>query len=186
VMLVAYLAGTVSLFDSAAVVRHGLLPFALFGAVAAVRLGRRELLGAAAAAFIAYLGYLAFDVFDDFLSFPVLLASFGIAMIAAAVIIQRRWPAIATRLADGRETEPRMPGHYLGPAVLFTFALTCLALEPPRARERMREQAAERMRYVREERARQRATGVTPRGEKAAARAAVPETGAETPRRPGP
>lgn len=187
VTIVAFVVGTVSLFDSSAVVRHGLLPLAVFGAVAAVRLGRRELIGAAALAFVAYLGYLAFDVFEDFLSFPVLLATFGITMIAAAVTIQRRWPTIATRLAEGRDVEPRLPGHYLAPAMLFAIALGSLFLEPPRARERMREQAVERARYVREERARRRAAGVSPRGETEPVRATQrgAETG-ETPRRPVP
>lgn len=175
VMIVAYFAGVVSLFDSSAVVRHGLMAFALLGAAAAVRLDRRELLTAAAAAFLGYVGYLAFDVFEDFLSFPVLLVTFGIAVIAAAVAIQRRWPAIATRLASARETEPRLPGHYLAPALLFGVALVCLMTEPPRARERLRNEAAQNVRLAREAGERQRAAGVGSRTKKVAAPATARE-----------
>lgn len=186
VTIVACFAGIVSLFDHSALVRHGLLPLAVFGAVAAVRLGRRELLGAAAVAFVSYLGYLAFDVFEAFLSFPVLLATFGIAVIGAAVTIQRRWPAIATGLADGRESEPRLPGHYLAPALLAAIALACMVTEPPRARERLHRQAVERARYMREERARRRTTAPTGRDAKEAAAATSRGASPETPRRTTP
>ena len=149
VAIAAFLAAVAVLFDRSIVVRHGLIVLAATGAVLALRLGRRELLAASAVAFIAYLGYLAFDVFDRFVSFPVVLATFGIAIILLTVAAQRRWPALARRLAAGRAGEPRMPGGYAIPGALAAIALVMLLLAPPDARERLRQRTLENMRGVR-------------------------------------
>ena len=150
VAIAALFVGTVSAWDDSAIVRHGVLVLAVVGATLALTLGRRELLAASGAAFITYLGYLAFEVFERVLSFPVVLATFGILIILLAVMAQRRWPELSARLAVARSGPRRLPGGYAIPAALFATTLALLAVAPAKARAEMNRQFQEQLRSIRE------------------------------------
>lgn len=153
VAVVALFAGVVATWDDTAVARHGTLVLALVGATFALALGRSELLAAAGAAFVAYLGYLAFDVFERVLSFPVVLATFGILLILITVMVQRRWPALSARLDAARAGERRLPGGLAIPASLLAATLILTVIAPGQIRERLARQHREFVRAVREGRA---------------------------------
>ena len=90
-----------------------------------------------------YLGWLAFDVFKGVLSFPLLLAAFGVAVLLGTVWIQRRFPALLRRASvDWRP--PSLPG---GPLVAWAPAavtVALLAIVVPRARARAEQLRVER------------------------------------------
>jgi hypothetical protein len=118
--------------------RHGLALVALLQLASAARLRRRTLLLAGAVNAVWYLGWLAFDVFKGVLSFSLLLAAFGVAVLLGTVWIQRRFPTLLRREnADWRP--PSLPG---GPLVAWAPAVVTimlLAVVAPRARaERVR------------------------------------------------
>jgi len=127
--------------------RHA-LPFVGAAALAlAVLLRRRAFLLFGAATLVWYLGYLAFDVFRRTLTFPVLLASFGLAVILGTVQLQRAYPRL-TRRAGVRaagEGARRLRGGYL---IFAAPAVLALAMLPGAvARDRVafaRQRAAER------------------------------------------
>lgn len=135
VVVAALFAGVVATWDDSLVVRHGVLALSVASAVMALSLGRRLLLAASGIAFVAYLAYLAFDVFERVLSFPVVLATFGIAIILLTVAAQRRWPALAGRLATARAGARRLPGGYAIPGALVTTAVILALMAPPKAYE---------------------------------------------------
>jgi hypothetical protein len=118
--------------------------------VASLYLRRRIFLFFGALASVAYLFYLAFDVFRKTLSFPILLASFGLALILLTVLFQRRYPAIARRMDAARGPgQSTLPGGYsaLGTAVVIALALLLTA--PPRERARQRERWAKEKEWAR-------------------------------------
>lgn len=164
VFLVAYFFGLTAAWNDSAIIRHGLLVLAALGVTLALSLGRRELLAASVVAFISYLGYLAFDLFERVLSFPVVLASFGIALILLTVAVQRRWPSLSARLSSARAGERRLPGDYAIPVALLVTTVALLTLAPPKATERLWREHREQLKAIRDEGARRRqAGGVHPR-----------------------
>jgi hypothetical protein len=108
--------------------------------VVSLYLRRRAFLVFGAAGAISYLAYLAFDVFRRTLGFSIVLAGFGITVIALTVWLQRRYPAFARLVAAQQgDARPSLPGGY----ALFTLgavlALVLLLTAPPRARREQRE-----------------------------------------------
>jgi hypothetical protein len=111
---------------------------------ASLYLRRRVFLFFGALASVAYLFYLAFDVFRQTLSFPILLASFGLAVILLTVLFQRRYPAIARRMEAARGPgQARLPGGYYALGAAVAIALVLLLTAPPRERARQREALGE-------------------------------------------
>lgn len=151
VFLVAFFFGVVIAWRDSAIIRHGLLMLAALGVTLALSLGRRELLAASVVAFISYLGYLAFDLFDRVLSFPVVLATFGIVLILLTVVVQRRWPSLSARLSSARAGERRLPGDYAIPLALLITTVTLFLLAPPKATERLWREHREQLKAIRED-----------------------------------
>jgi hypothetical protein len=95
-------------------------------------------------AFVGYLAYLAFDVFRTALSFPIVLATFGVCVIVVTVWLQRRYPELARRV-EARQAGVRTVPHaglVFGGAVVV--ALTLFAVQLPEARSRMADRWAQR------------------------------------------
>ena len=160
VFLVAFFFGVVIAWRDSAIIRHGLLVLAALGVTLALSLGRRELLAASVVAFISYLGYLAFDLFERVLSFPVVLATFGIVLILLTVAVQRRWPSLSARLSSARAGERRLPGDYAIPVALLITTVTLFVLAPPKATERLWREHREQLKAIREDGVRRRQAGV--------------------------
>jgi hypothetical protein len=142
-----YLAGLVTAFAAAIEVwehghaaRHAVPIVALLAVAASLYLRRRAFLAFGAVLLVWYLGYLAFDVFRGTLAFPLLLATFGIAVIILTVILQRSYPRLAMRIdaREGREGR-RLPGGHaalLAPAVIALLMVPgALARDGARAEE---------------------------------------------------
>ena len=118
--------------------------------VASLYLRRRIFLFFGALASVAYLFYLAFDVFRQTLSFPILLASFGLAVILLTVLFQRRYPSIARRMDAARGPgQSTLPGGYYALGVAVAIALVLLVTAPPRERARQRERWAKEKEWAR-------------------------------------
>ena len=99
--------------------------------VGALYLHRRLLLLCGVLGIFGYLAYLAGEVFRDYVSFPILLAGFGILLILVTVWTQSRFPAFARRVHarqdGGRRGLPwRSPMSAL--PVLWALAMAGLAL----------------------------------------------------------
>ena len=111
------------------------------GAVAvSLYLRRRAFLVFGAAGAISYLAFLAFDVFRRTLGFSIVLAGFGITVIALTVWLQRRYPAFARRVAAQQgDARPSLPGGYALFGLGAVLTLVLLLLAPPRARREQRE-----------------------------------------------
>ncbi|MBK8247932.1 MAG: hypothetical protein IPK85_11115 [Gemmatimonadetes bacterium] len=89
--------------------KHTMAPVALGLIALALRTRRRAALVVGIAGVFGYLAWLASDVFEDTALFPVALAGLGIGLIFTTVWLQRRFPALATRVGglEGRD----LPGH---------------------------------------------------------------------------
>jgi len=140
--------------------RHA-LPLVAFALVAAsLYLRRRTLLVAGGVAAFSYLAYLAFDFFRRVVALPLALAALGLAVIAATVWMQRRFPALVARVsradAAGTRTLPAWPATVLGPLAIAIVAMV-FAVEEARVRTVDRDaQAAIELQRMR---SRQRAGG---------------------------
>ncbi len=83
-----------------------LLPVLSLGLVAlSLYLRRRTVLLVGVLGILGYLAFLAEDVFRHYVSFPILLAGFGILVILATVWTQTRFPALVDRLEQGRSSD---------------------------------------------------------------------------------
>lgn len=125
---VAYMAIWLRLDDEPS--QH-LLPLFALGLVAlSLYLRRRVVLLFGVAGILGYLAFLAEDVFKDYVSFPILLAGFGILLILATVWTQTRFPALVERIdasrGDDERPLPWSPVMALLP-VLFALAMAILA-----------------------------------------------------------
>lgn len=109
--------------------RH-LLPLFSLGLVAlSLYLGRRIVLLFGVAGLLGYLAFLAEDVFKDFVSFPILLAGFGILLILATVWTQTRFPALVERIDSARRTDERpLPWSPLMAVLPLAVALVMASL----------------------------------------------------------
>ena len=120
-----------------------LLPLLSLGLVAlSLYVRRRTLLLVGVLGILGYLGFLAEDVFRDYLSFPILLAGFGILVILATVWTQTRFPALVDRLEASRGSDER-PFPWSPPmAALPLFVALVMAVVASAEREEARTQAA--------------------------------------------
>ncbi|HKO15196.1 MAG TPA: hypothetical protein VJU87_03100 [Gemmatimonadaceae bacterium] len=117
------------------VMPHIVVVLAVLLVVASLYLRRRVFLVFGAAGLIAYLSYLAFDVFRRQLGFPIVLASFGLALILLTVWFQRRYPAMARRVARRQgANRPTLPGGYYFFAVAAVLTFVLLLAAPDRIR----------------------------------------------------
>lgn len=83
-----------------------LLPVLSLGLVAlSLYLRRRTVLLVGVLGILGYLAFLAESVFRHYISFPILLAGFGILVILATVWTQTRFPALVERLEQGRSSD---------------------------------------------------------------------------------
>ena len=138
--------------------RHLLPAVAILVIAASLYLRRRAFLVFGALALFWYLGWLAFEVFREAAAFPIVLATFGIAVILITVWLQRTYPRLVERVNSGSaDSRPSIPGGYvtmLAPAVIaVALLLTVYPIERSRhERDRqMQERAEEEMRGQREQ-----------------------------------
>ncbi len=141
--LVALMVGVIGAWSAAGYERHGLPALAVGLFALSLLLRRPMFLVFGAIGFVAYLAYLAFDVFRTALSFPVVLATFGVCVILLTVWAQRRYPAMARRVEERQAGSRAVPhaGLVFGGAVLV--ALTLFAVQLPEARSRMADRWAQ-------------------------------------------
>jgi hypothetical protein len=119
------------------VVPHVALVLSILSVALSLALGRRSFLIAGAIGFVSYLAWLAFDVFRRAVSFPIVLAAFGVAIILAAVWVQRRYPALSRRMAARRAAGgASVPGGLWGWLAAVAIALVLFAADFPSARQR--------------------------------------------------
>ncbi len=136
VALVTLFVGILGAWPSAEYERHGLAVLAVALFALSLFLRRPMFLVFGAIGFVGYLAYLAFDVFKAALSFPIVLATFGICVIVTTVWLQRRYPALARRVEE-RQAGLRVVPHaglVFGGAV--AIAVTLFAVQLPGARQR--------------------------------------------------
>jgi hypothetical protein len=172
--LVAGFLATVELWEHGFAVRHTMPVVAIAALAASLYLRRRAFLAFGAALLVWYLGYLAFDVFRGTLAFPLLLATFGIAVIILTVILQRSYPRLAMRVDARVGPRRRLPGGYatlLAPAVIALLMVPgALARDRVRAEEQRVLDARMRREMAREQR---RATAGAPAPDTAGPRRAT-------------
>jgi hypothetical protein len=119
------------------VVPHVALALSILAVMLSLALGRRSFLIAGAIGFVSYLAWLAFDVFRRAVSFPIVLAAFGVAIILAAVWVQRRYPALSRRMAARRAAGgASVPGGLTGWLAAVAIALILFVADFPSARTR--------------------------------------------------
>jgi len=82
-----------------------------------------------------YLMYLAGEVFRSTAYFPVALAALGGAMLFATVWMQRRFPALASRLGAKRSGRGGLPGSPWMPWIFAAAALGITLLRAEEAKE---------------------------------------------------
>ncbi|HEY5547102.1 MAG TPA: hypothetical protein VIK50_13705 [Gemmatimonadaceae bacterium] len=124
-----------SMWPVAGVWRHGLPVLALGAVAVALVMGRRTHLVFGVFAFFLYLVYLAAEVFKSTAYFPIVLALLGGALLAATVWMQRRFPALASRMGARRGGQGGLPGSPVMPWLMVAFALGMTFLQLPEARE---------------------------------------------------
>lgn len=147
--LVALGLAILSMWNTAGAWRHGLPLLALAAVAAALYLGRRTHLAFGAFAVLLYLVHLA-GVFRATAYFPVVLAVMGGALLAATVWLQRRFPALAARLATARGARGGLPGSPLMPWLVagLSLGITLLRL-PEAAEERVNREFQQRLHILR-------------------------------------
>ena len=121
---------------------------------ASLYLRRRLLLLGGVLGIFGYLAYLAGEVFRDYVSFPILLAGFGILLILVTVWTQVRFPALANRLdarRDGGGGQPGLPWRLPMSALPAMWALGMAGLALVGRDENLRQDAfLERLYILRE------------------------------------
>ena len=138
--IVPLLVGYIQVWNRIGLWRHALPLVAVAFVVAAVYLERRVLLAAGGIAAFGYLAYLAFDVFDDVVALPVALAGLGLAVIAAAVWMQRRFPVLVARVSEeGLFSRKALPAGRISTLGPVAIALTAMLFARGEALEMTRE-----------------------------------------------
>lgn len=175
--LVTLAAGVLMVWNWSGALRHGLpvLAVALFTLSLFLRRPMFAVFGSIG--LVAYLGYLAFDVFREALSFPIVLASFGIAVIVLTVWVQRRYPALARQVEEQRRGQRSVPNAVMvfGGAVVIAVGLAASRI--PAAREQYAD------RWVSQRRAALRAQAAQRRQKTDSAKLGVPAPGKAPPAR---
>ena len=138
--------------------RHLLPLLAILAIAASLYLRRRAFLVFGALALFWYLGWLAFEVFREAAAFPIVLATFGIAVILTTVWLQRNYPRLVERVntASRADRRPWIPGGYvtvLAPAVVAVALLLAMHPVEQRRRDRDRQMRQRMEQEMREQRA---------------------------------
>ena len=135
----------------AGALRHGLPLLAVGAVAAALYMGRRTHLVFGVFALFLYLVYLADEVFRSTAYFPVALAVIGGALLGATVWLQRRFPALASRLAAQRGGRGGLPGSSVTPWLVVAMALGITLLRAPEAEEeRLNREFQQRLNILRQ------------------------------------
>ncbi|MHB1861958.1 MAG: hypothetical protein ACYCVL_03220 [Gemmatimonadaceae bacterium] len=124
--LVALAIGVLSAWSYAGAIRHALPAAALALFALSLYLRRPMFLIFGAIGVVGYLAYLAFNVFRNALSFPVVLATFGVCVILLTVWLQRRYPALARQVEvaqGGRRAVPHAALVFGGAVAVMTGLL---------------------------------------------------------------
>lgn len=133
--LVTLFIAIMAMWPAAGPWRHGLPVLGLSAVAAALVMGRQTHLVFGVFAIFMYLVYLAAEVFQSTAYFPIVLAVLGGALLAATVFLQRRFPALASRLGARRGGQGGLPGSPVMPWVMVGFALGMTLLRLPEASE---------------------------------------------------
>lgn len=138
--LVALSVGVVASWQYMTYERHGLPALAAGLFAVSLFLRRPMFLVFGSLGFVGYLAYLAFDVFRTTLSFPIVLATFGLCVILLAVWAQRRYPALARRMEARQGGQRRVPHAALVFGGAIAISVVLFAVQLPEAHDRAREQ----------------------------------------------
>jgi len=115
--------------------RHGVPALGVGAVVVSLMIGRKSHLVFGVVLIFMYLMWLAGEVFRSTAYFPVALAALGGAMLFATVWMQRRFPALASRLGARRSGRGGLPGSPLMPWIFATAALGITLLRAGEAKE---------------------------------------------------
>ncbi|HVB30987.1 MAG TPA: hypothetical protein VNE60_05615 [Gemmatimonadaceae bacterium] len=134
--LVALAIGVLSAWSYAGAIRHAVPVAALALLALSLYLRRPMFLVFGTLGIVGYLAYLAFDVFRNALSFPVVLATFGVCVILLTVWLQRRYPSLARQVEAAQAGRRAVPHAALvfGGAVAVMTALLFSRLPDAHAR----------------------------------------------------
>jgi hypothetical protein len=124
-----------SFWPTAGVWHHALPVLGLGAVTVSLMIGRKSHLVFGVLAIFIYLMYLAGEVFRSTAYFPIVLAALGGAMLFATVWLQRRFPALATRLGGRRNGQGGLPGSPVLPWLVVALALGITLLRAPEANE---------------------------------------------------
>jgi hypothetical protein len=140
----------IAFWPTAGALRH-VLPLLGIGAiVVSLMIGRKTHLAFGVLSIFMYLMYLAGEVFRSTAYFPIVLAALGLAMLFATVGLQRRFPALASRLGGQRVGRGGLPGAAWIPWAVAGLALGITLLRiPDAADERLDREFSERLRILR-------------------------------------
>lgn len=150
--LAAFAIGYLIIWSDARAWKH-LMPFVSAGLLAlSLATGRRPISFVGVAGVFGYLAYLASDVFKSEAAFPIVLAALGILTLVATVWLQRRLPALTSRMA-GTDRMPPWPIPLSWLPMAFALVMAGVSLkdagERRTERERLdREALLERHRQV--------------------------------------
>lgn len=124
-----------SFWPTAGALRHALPALGIAAVVVSLIVGRKTHLVFGVILIFMYLMYLAGEVFRSTAYFPVALAALGGAMLFATVWLQRRFPALASRLGGRRDGRGGLPGSALLPWLVAAMTLGITLLKLPEAAE---------------------------------------------------
>ena len=133
--LVALALALLSFWPTAGAWRHTVPALGIGAIVVSLMIGRKTHLVFGVVLIFMYLMYLASEVFRSTAYFPVALAALGGAMLFATVWMQRRFPALASRLGAKRSGRGGLPGSPWMPWILAAAALGITLLRAGEAKE---------------------------------------------------
>lgn len=140
----------ISFWPTAGALRHAVPMVGVAAIVVSLMIGRKTHLLFGVVVIFMYLMYLAGEVFRSTAFFPIVLASLGIALLFATVWLQRRFPALATRLGGTRNARGGLPGAAWLPWLFAGLALGITLLRiPEAAEERVNRDFRERLHILR-------------------------------------
>lgn len=173
--LLTILVAVADLWGDVRGVPHVALLLALLSIAIGLRVARLPYVLAGAAGVLAYMGHLVGE-FRDTALFPVALALAGAAVIAMAVLLQRRYPRLRE---GGRRAARPLPGGLVGPLAALGFSLALLLWARARADDWQR--ADERRWRAEMRRARRTGSRVVPMKGRPVPPPAVPDTAPQRP-----
>ena len=136
--LAAFSIGYLIIWSDARAWKH-LMPFVAAGLLAlSLATGRRPISFVGVAGVFGYLAYLASDVFKTGAAFPIVLAALGVLSLVATVWLQRRLPALVSRMA-GTDRMPPWPIALSWLPMAFALVMAGVSLEDAGERRAERE-----------------------------------------------